>query len=165
MYRRSIPALFLAILAVVLFIAPQAFAIKTGAVAPDFELPTLEGEKVRLSDYRGQVILLKLATTWCPTCQEQTEEIEKAGEFLAEENVAFIEVFLQDSKKMVREYLEGQQYPMPFVALLDDGSALKAYNVYLIPRVLIIGPDFKVRKDGSLMSADELIKMVKKIEG
>lgn len=162
MIRRSVPSWLIA-LAVVLLLAEPATAVETGADAPDFELPTLEGKEVRLSDYKGQVVLLKLATTWCPTCREQNEEIEKAGDFLAEKNVAFVEVFLQDSEKMVRKYLEGEEHEMPFVALLDDGSALKAYNVYLIPRVLLIGPDFKIRRDGSLMTADELTEAVEKI--
>ncbi len=142
-----------------------ASAIEIGATAPDFELPTLDSKQVHLSSYKGQVIILKLATTWCPTCKQQNEEIESAGNFLRDNNVAVVEVFLQDSDKMVREYLQGEKYAMPHVALLDNGSALKAYNVYLIPRTLIIDKDFKVRRDGSLMTARELIVEVEKIVG
>ena len=143
----------------------QAAAIETGESAPDFELKTLEGQKVRLSDYKGRIILLKLATTWCPTCRQQTEEIKEAGKALTEKNVAVVEVFLQDSEKMVREFLEGEALQVPYVALLDDGSAHKAYNVYLIPRVLLIDEEFKVRRDGSLLSARDLIKQLEKIVG
>jgi peroxiredoxin len=150
---------------IVLFFFSPVVAIEAGAPAPDFELKTLEGKKVRLSDYKGQIILLKLATTWCPTCRQQTEEIKEAGKFLAAKNVIVVDVFLQDSEKMVREYLEGEDLQVPFVALLDDGSAHKAYNVYLIPRVLLIDGNFNVRRDGSLLPARELIKQVQKITG
>jgi peroxiredoxin len=143
-------------------LAGGAAAVEIGATAPDFKLPTLDGKQVSLSDYKGQVIVLKLATTWCPTCKQQTQEIQSAGNFLRDHNVRVVEVFLQDSEKMVNEYLKGEKFEMPFVALLDDGRALKAYNVYLIPRVLIIDQDFKVRRDGSLLSDRELIVEIEK---
>lgn len=135
-------------------------AMEVGEVAPDFELKALDGKEVRLSDYRGQAILLKLATTWCPTCKQQTQEIKDVEDFLAENDVAVVEVFLQDSEKMVRQFLAGEEFAMPFVALLDDGSALKSYNVYLIPRVLVIDREFKIRRDGSLISSRDLIKAI-----
>ena len=47
-----------------------AFAIEAGTPAPDFKLQSITGEEVRLSDFEGQLVLLKLATTWCPTCQQ-----------------------------------------------------------------------------------------------
>lgn len=146
-----------------LLLAGGAEAIEVGALAPDFELPTLDGKQVSLSDFKGQPIVLKLATTWCPTCKQQTQEIQSAGNFLRDRKVAVVEVFLQDSEKMVREYLHGEKFAMPHVALIDDGRALKAYSVYLIPRLLIIDQDFKVRRDGSLLSDRELIVEVEKI--
>jgi peroxiredoxin len=152
----------LLILLLVSLFAVDATALETGAVAPDFELPTLEGKRVRLSDYKGQIIVLKLATTWCPTCKQQSQEIRDIDGALRDRNVAYVEVFLQDSEKMVREYLQGEKLTMPHVALMDDGTALKAYNVYLIPRLLVIDQDFKVRRDGSLVPSRELIMEIEK---
>jgi len=146
-----------------LLISFNATAVEIGATAPDFKLPSLDGKQVSLSDYKGQIIILKLATTWCPTCKQQSQEIQSASKVLRDNNVAFIEVFLQDSEKMVREYLKGEKHEMPFAALLDDGRALKAYNVYLIPRLVIIDQDFKVRRDGSLLSDRELIGEIEKL--
>lgn len=160
--KKHLALALLAFLSLILF-AGGAAAVEVGAIAPDFKLPTIDGRQISLSDYKGQVIILKLATTWCPTCKQQTQEIQSAGNFLRNNNVTVIDVFLQDSEKMVREYLKGEKFDMPFVALLDDGQALKAYNVYLIPRVLIIDQDFKVRRDGSLLSDRELILEIEKL--
>lgn len=45
------------------------FAI--GNIAPDFELTTLEGKTVRLSDYRGQRVFVNFWATWCPPCRAE----------------------------------------------------------------------------------------------
>lgn len=157
--------LILNILVLLLFSTGTALAIEVGSTPPDFKLPTIEGKDVKLSDYQGRIILLKLATTWCPTCKQQSQEIAEAGKILAENGVVVIEVFLQDSEAMIREALAGETFALDHVALLDDGDARRAYAVYMIPRLLIIDRDFKVRRDGSLMTARELVREVQAIAG
>lgn len=138
-------------------------AIETSALAPDFKLMSVQGEEVSLSDFKGRLVLLKLATTWCPTCKELDAEIEKIGPFLKEQDVVVLEVFVQDSKATVEEYLGDTEFPMTFHALLDDGQAYKAYNVYLIPRLLVIDAEQVVRFDsgGRSVLADGITDMVK----
>jgi peroxiredoxin len=157
--------IILNLLVLLLISTGTALAIEVGSTPPDFKLPTIEGKDVKLSDYQGRIILLKLATTWCPTCKQQSQEIAEAGKILAENEVVVIEVFLQDSEEMIREALAGQTFAMDHVALLDDGDARRAYAVYMIPRLLIIDRDFKVRRDGSLMTARELVREVQAIAG
>lgn len=135
-------------------------ALELGKAPPDFTLKTLDGKEVRLSDFKGRVIVLKLATTWCPTCQQQTGEFVQAGAFLNENNVQVIEVFLQDTREMVEEFLKGKTESVSLLPLIDDGTVHKSYNVYLIPRVLLIDPDFILRRDGSLMTANDLKKNI-----
>ena len=137
-------------------------AIEVGAPAPDFKLKSLAGQEVSLSDFKGRLVLLKLATTWCPTCKQLSTEIEKVGEFLEENKVVFLEVFVQDSKEMIEKFLGDAEPPMTFHALLDDGQAYKAYNVYLIPRFLVVDAEQVIRFDSagrSVMAAD-IISMV-----
>jgi peroxiredoxin len=141
---------FILFLIIIFCIAPfMAAAIETGAQAPDFKLTSVAGQEVSLSDFKGQLVLLKLATTWCPTCKQLSAEINKAGEFLKEKNVVFLEVFVQDSEEMIEKYLGDEVPPMTFHALLDDESVYEAYNVYLIPRFLVIDAEQVVRFDSS----------------
>ena len=130
---------FTLLLLFVFCLAPVvAVAIETGTQAPDFKLKSLQGEDVSLSDFKGRLVLLKLATTWCPTCKQLSAEIEKVGEFLKEQDVVVLEVFVQDSAEMVKKYLGDTEPPMTFRALLDDGQVYDAYSVYLIPRLLVV---------------------------
>ena len=146
----------------VVSVAVPAVAFNAGEPAPDFTLKSLSGEKVSLSDFKGQVVLLKLATTWCPTCKQLSGEIGKIGEQLKQSDVVFLEIFVQDSEKMVADYIEDKPFPMVFHPLLDDGQAYKAYNVYLIPRLLVIDAEQVVRFDsaGRNVEAEDILELV-----
>lgn len=137
-------------------------AADLGTQAPDFKLKSLAGQEVRLSDFKGRLVLLKLGTTWCPTCKQLAAEIEKIGAFLQEKDVVVLDVFVQDSPAMIEKYLANTDFPMTFHALLDDDQAYKAYNVYLIPRLLVIDAEQLVRFDsaGRNVSADDIAAMV-----
>jgi len=151
------------ILALLLFVQPVHAYLEKDQPAPDFELIDTTGNTVRLSDFKGQVIVLKLATTWCPTCKQQTEEIEAAAEFLNAGNVVVVDVFLQDTQEMVDEYLPEQNKLKNFISLLDDGHVREAYNVYLIPRLLLVDRQQKVQRDGGLITANDLEKKVQEL--
>jgi thiol-disulfide isomerase/thioredoxin len=43
----------------------------TGQMAPDFELESLDGKTVRLSDFHGKAVLLNFWATWCPALQDR----------------------------------------------------------------------------------------------
>ena len=137
-----------------------ASALEIGSEAPNFTLKNLDGQEVSLTDFKGKIIVLKLATTWCPTCKQQTQEIEAAASTLKSHNAMVVEVFLQDSEAMVKKFLTEHPLDLDYVALLDDGQVVKKYNVYLIPRVLILDADLKIRRDGNLMPASEITAMV-----
>jgi thiol-disulfide isomerase/thioredoxin len=136
--------------------------METGAQAPGFKLPSLQGQEVSLSDFKGRLVLLKIGTTWCPTCKMLSGEISKIGEELKEREVVVLEVFVQDSQEMIEKYLGDKEYPMTFHALLDDGQVYKDYNVYLIPRLLILDADQIIRFDssGQSVGADQIVAMV-----
>ena len=51
--------------------------LSIGSKAPDFELKTLSGENVKLSDYRGKKVMLNFWATWCAPCKEEMPDMEE----------------------------------------------------------------------------------------
>ena len=158
------PISVLFILLLLLGVPTFGRAVEVGQPAPDFTLETLEGKKVSLADFKGKVVVLKLATTWCPSCGQLSGELAAIGDFLKEKDAVLVEVFLQDTPEMIERYFKGKSFPMAHHVLVDDMQAYRAYNIYLIPRLLVIGRDQTVRYDNgaaaTILPAAELRKIV-----
>ena len=110
-------------------------SLKVGEAAPDFELTSLEGQTMRLSQFKGQPVLLSLGATWCPDCRKEApllEELHKAHPELV--------VLLVDSNEgpdMVQNFAD--EFDITYPILLDqDGSVSKLYQIFAIPTVLFI---------------------------
>jgi len=150
----------------VLFFAPlQTWAVEVGKPAPGFTAKTVDGKSVSLADFKGKVVVLKLATTWCPSCKVLSKELASLGDFFKERDVAVLEVFVQDTPEMVTRYFDGQHFPMTHQSLLDDDMQVyRGYGVYLIPRLLIIDREQTVRYDNgnaaNVIPAAEIKKLV-----
>lgn len=56
--------------------------IITGSQAPDFTATNMAGETVRLSDYRGKVVLVNVWATWCAPCREEMPSMQRLYEAL-----------------------------------------------------------------------------------
>jgi thiol-disulfide isomerase/thioredoxin len=134
----------------------SAFALEKGEPLPEVQGTTLEGEAFDLSSFKDGPILLKIGTTWCDACRTQYQEISNLGGYLKENGIRFVEVFIQEKKKTVRKYFSKGEGLLPDAVVLDNGDIHKALNVYLIPRVILIDKNYRVYRDGSVLSEDEL---------
>ena len=119
--------------------------------ASEFELETLDGPTVRLSDYRGQIVLLNFWRTDCVPCRAETPALQQAYSDLKDQGVVIIGVNLFNEEQMrnggidtVRQFatLYGVSYP---IALDADSSVAKAYNIAPIPTSYLIDPDGNIR--------------------
>jgi peroxiredoxin len=116
--------------------------LEKGDLAPAFELTTLDGKKMKLSDYRGKKVILNFWATWCPPCKAEIPDMEKFYSNYKEKNIAILGVNLtkaeQDQsavKSFVKEY--GVTYPIP---LDKESSVAEMYQVSAIPTSYIIDP-------------------------
>jgi peroxiredoxin len=121
----------------------QIPAPQQGFLAPDFALETLTGETVKLSDLRGQAVLVNLWATWCPPCREEMQTIEtvyqeyKDQEFI----VLAVNMTYQDDASAIAPFIDKQRLTFPI--LLDETStAATAYQLHSLPS------SYFIRRDG-----------------
>jgi cytochrome c biogenesis protein CcmG/thiol:disulfide interchange protein DsbE len=117
--------------------APQA-----GFLAPDFELKSLAGERVKLSDLRGQAVLINLWATWCPPCREEMPTLEKMYNEYKDQGFVVLGVNMthQDDTQAVGLFVE--KYGLTFPILLDEtGVVANTYQMKSLPSSFFINRD------------------------
>ncbi len=118
-------------------------AIRAGALAPDFTLPGLGGGDVRLSDYRGQVVLVNFWATWCGPCRAEMPEIEQVYRAYHDAGFVAIGVNQLEPEPEVRTFVD--EYQLTWIFALDqDGAVSERWGVLGIPQSYLIDREGKI---------------------
>jgi len=165
---RVTPFWCLAVVPVLFFyflMSPAYAGLLDGKPAPAFELKDHAGKSCSLNDFEGKPLVMKIGTTWCPSCGSQSNELVKALPKLRELEVAVVEVFVEDSPQAVKEYRASHKFPEDIRTCIDqDGQVLGGYSVVSIPRVIMIDPGHQVISDQYLVPARRIEEVFSKIK-
>lgn len=123
---------------------------ETKPQAPNFQLQTLDGENVTLSDYQGKAVILNFWATWCPPCRKEIPDFVKMTKNRDSDRFVILGVTLQSGtpdeiRKFAKE--QGMNYPV----LTGDESYLRKLTqlyggIRGIPTTFVIGPEGKIHK-------------------
>src|SRR4029078_12448914 len=100
---------------------PEARRLQQSAEAPDFEATTLDGRRIRLSDYRGQVVWLVFWRMTCPPCREEIPYLEQWHRRCADAGRELIGFNSSEQEKRLRAFL--REHGVPFTNILDTWEA------------------------------------------
>lgn len=140
--RRSPAALVLAMTAAALGAAAVS-AAPAPAKPLEAKLDRLEGGKLKLSELRGQPVLLELWATWCLPCREQAEIVREVAAELAGRSVAVLAVNQGEGDKVVQKYLA--QHPSHYPVVLDRWQVVSAHlQVNELPALVLLDRDGRV---------------------
>ena len=118
--------------------------IRKGELAPDFELSTLDGETVKLSDYKGQRVMLNFWATWCPPCRAEMPDMQK---FQKNKDVQVLAVNLTETESdpdNVQEFMD--ELNLTLTTPLDVESAISnEYNVVAYPTTYMIDSNGRIQ--------------------
>lgn len=123
--------------------------ISDGQPAAEIILSNLQGQTIRLSDYRGKVVILNFWASWCPPCKAEMPELERAyQEFSQGTDAVLLTVNLTDGYRettaKARQYMDDNHFTMP-VLLDTKGKAADDYTVTSIPTTVIIDQQGNIR--------------------
>lgn len=134
---------FLAILFLMFCVPAMALASGLPAVgveAPDFEVELLNGERFRLSEQRGKVVLINIWASWCGPCVAEMPDIDQLAKNYADELVV-IGVNCGEDKQTVIDFVRKNGYSYNFAADSDYYISGMLYPSRGIPYTIVVNAE------------------------
>jgi peroxiredoxin len=121
-------------------------APKEGDAAPDFNLTSLSGGEVRLSDLRGKVVLVNFWASWCPPCRGEIPSLVTLNSAMAGKNFRLLAVSVDnEGKDAIEPFFNKLGISLP--TLFDPhGSVGKSYGITGVPETFIVDKNGIIRK-------------------
>ncbi|MCI0393375.1 MAG: TlpA family protein disulfide reductase [Chloroflexi bacterium] len=127
----------------------SANAERPSDVAPDFEVSFFEGYEwnnrpsARLSDFKGQVVVLNFWASWCVECLLEAEALENTWRAYRDKGVVFLGVAYVDVEPKSLEYL--QRFGITYPTAPDLRSLIsEEYEITGVPETFFINQEGKV---------------------
>ncbi len=122
--------------------------VHVGKKAPDFQLQTLAGKEINLSDMKGKKVILNFWATWCPPCKAEMPHMQEFYQVQKGNNVEILAVNLTTAEKdsnNIGQFVN--DYGLTFPILLDsNGEIGDTYQAFTIPTSYIIDSKGTIRK-------------------
>ena len=115
-----------------------------GGPAPDFTLKSDSGRNVKLSELRGQVVMVNFWATWCAPCREEMPLLNQLYEQYRKVGFTLLAVNIDDDPAKARAM--ARKLGVSFPVLFDtDKRVSRLYDVAAMPSTLLIDRDGKLR--------------------
>jgi peroxiredoxin len=117
--------------------AAAEVGLEVGQLAPDFEISTTDGRRVRLSDFRGRPVVVNFFALWCTSCLTEMPEIKAAQEARGLDTFAVLAVNAGETRERALEFVDFLE--APFTYGLDTNLLVSdAYRVFGLPATVFI---------------------------
>jgi len=115
----------------------------TRLAAPDFALPQPDGPDLRLSSYRGKVVLLDFWATWCDPCREEIPHLVELQQRYGDRGLQIIGISMDDSIEPVSPFY--QQFHMNYPVVMGSAKTGELYGGVLgLPITFLIDRDGRI---------------------
>lgn len=113
---------------------------EVGAPAPAFELEDLAGDRHRLADFAGKVVVLNFWATWCPPCVTEMPSLQELADDLGPEGLEVVAVSVDERYADIEPFVT--RHGLRFLVLHDSGKRVsRRYEVLQYPETWIVGRD------------------------
>lgn len=119
-------------------------AEEISGVAPDFTLKSRSGKNLKLSEFRGQVVMLNFWASWCGPCRQEMPLLDQLYQRYRSMGFTILAVNVEDTSGDALKMLE--EVPVRFPVLFDPDNAVSdTYGVEAMPSTVLIDRDGNMR--------------------
>jgi peroxiredoxin len=114
--------------------------LAVGKPAPEIEGVDVDGKPLRLSDYRGKIVMLVFWGSWCSPCMAQVPHERDLVERLKGQPFALLGVDCEENKDTARGVMarERMTWPNWFDCAVGTGPIAKRYHIRSYPSVFVL---------------------------
>jgi len=125
------------ILSAGLLLSVNSFAAAIGGVAPDFTLKSKSGKNIKLSEHRGDVIMINFWASWCGPCRQEMPALEQLYKRYKDLGFVILGVNIdEDSNKAISML---NKIPVSFPILFDNNKKISdLYDVKAMPTTYLV---------------------------
>ncbi len=139
-----------------------------GKPSIDFEFTSTKGEKKKLSDFKGKVVLLDFWGTWCGPCVGEIPNLVKAYAMFREKGFEIISIssdLMMQSKTEVEFNKFTEEKNMSWIQVLDDKNKTihSLYNIAHWPTLYLVGKDGMIIKNENVLRGNDLEKTLAEV--
>jgi len=138
--------------------------VKPSKRAPDFTLKDARGERLRLSDYKGRVVLLNFWATWCVPCRTEIPWFVDFEKEFQPRGFTVLGVSMdEDGWKAIDPYVAEHKINYPIVLANEEVNELYG-GIEALPTTMLIGRDGKVAfLHAGLVSREDYEKEIRQL--
>jgi peroxiredoxin len=119
-------------------------AVAAPEAAPDFTLKSATGANLKLSEFRGEVVLLNFWASWCGPCRQEMPLLSELHEQYRDLGFTVLGVNVEEDTRKARKLLEDA--PVSFPVLFDSESVVsRDYDVVAMPSTILVDRSGRLR--------------------
>jgi len=117
----------------------KANLFAAGTAAPDFELQSIEGDKVQLSQLKGKVVYIGFWASWCRPCMEKMEKMSSIIQQYKNKEVVFLHISLDRQPQQWEQTVEAHQFAGTHLFANPSVSTIvHDYEIVSVPKFFLI---------------------------
>ncbi len=121
-------------------VKPVPATIAVGSPAPDFKAKTLESRPFRLSDYRGQFVLIDFWGTWCRPCLGEIPYLKKANQAFDKSDLQIVSIAM-DQLNTLKAFVAKNEMSWIQIHQEFGGPLLSLYKINSFPTTILVNPE------------------------